>query len=178
MGSGTQASARHGSRYVMDGARFAVCGNCILSTWMGPPRPNHLARFDELMSALAPEYADGVVMYVALEPGAMMTDAKDRRETEAAYTRWAHALRAVAQVVEGQNLWAATARSIMTAMRLVDRKPYPIKVFSDTREAARWLAPHLVLPAALAGRDAALTLAEAVVSLRATQIVHSSETAR
>lgn len=163
----TEARAQHGSRYVMDGARFAVAGNCILSTWTGPPRANHLARFDELMAALAPEYPQGVVMFVALEPGAMMTDARDRRETEAAYTRWAHALKAVAQVVEGHNLWAATARSIMTAMRLVDRKPYPIKVFSDSREAARWCAPHVLLPDARSGRDAELTLYDELSALRA-----------
>jgi hypothetical protein len=163
----TEASANLGARYVMAGARFAVCGNCILSTWMGPPRADHLARFDELMVRLSAQYAQGVVMFVTLEPGAMMTDARERRDTEAAYTRWAHAFKAVAQVVEGHNLWAATARSIMTAMRLVDRKPYPIKVFSDTREAARWCAPHVLLPDELVGNDPALALCEELTALRA-----------
>jgi hypothetical protein len=154
-------------RVLMKGARFSVRGNAILSTWEGPPRKEHLDLFDQFMRELSARFVEGVAMFVVLEPGAMMTDAKDRRETEAAYTRWAGSLRAVAQVVEGGNLWASTARSIMTAIRLVDRKPYPIKVFSDIGEAARWCAPYLILPNTVKHADQAELLVVETRELRA-----------
>jgi hypothetical protein len=131
---------------IMDGARFAVLGNCVISAWAGPPEPPHLRTFDELMAEVSGRYADGVVMLLVLEPGALLNDASQRKAAEGHYARWASSLRALAQLIEGENLWAATGRSHVTAIQLVEPRHYPSRLFADAREATRWCAPHLELP--------------------------------
>jgi hypothetical protein len=164
----TQRSQGTNAHRITAGARFGLFGNCVIIAWLGPSRSEHRETFDELMREAATKHAQGVVMFVALESGAVMTDAGQRRDSEAAYARWATSIRAVAQVVEGGNLWAATARSVMTATRLVERRPYPTRVFSDPRDAARWCTPHLVLPLdQTSGLDPAETLLHELRDLRA-----------
>lgn len=130
---------------VLDGVRFGVYGNCLVNVWTGPTRADLLAVFDEFMSEASSKHADGVVLFVVIEPGSPLPSAAERKAGEATYARWGPHFRAVAQVVEGNNLWAVTARSIMTAMRLVQRRPYPTKVFSDVREGATWTEQYLDL---------------------------------
>jgi hypothetical protein len=82
-------------------------------------------------------------MLVVIEPGCPFLDSTQRREMEDYYARFQQHLRGVAQVVEGGNLWSVTARSVMTAMRLVQKRPYPTKVFSDVEEGAEWLGAYV-----------------------------------
>ena len=100
------------------GVRFAVLGNVIVSTRSGPLQAEHLSTFDALMDEARARHPEGVVLFVSLEPGANVHEESYQRESQAAYGRWASAIRAVAQLVEGGNLWAATARSMMIALRL------------------------------------------------------------
>jgi hypothetical protein len=153
--------------HIMDGARFSVLGNCVINSWQGPPLKDHLVVFDQIMAELSARHAAGVLMMVVLDSGSPIPTASQRRDGEAAYARWGHCIRAVAQVVEGTNLWAMTARSIMTAMRLVQRRTYPIKVFSDVREAAVWSIPHLELTREVTQADHAELLLAEIAELRA-----------
>ncbi|MBX3249331.1 MAG: hypothetical protein KF901_19295 [Myxococcales bacterium] len=43
-------------------------------------------------------------------------------------------------VSEGEGFMAATMRGVMTSMALLVRPSFPVKVFSDVRDAASWLA--------------------------------------
>ena len=40
--------------------------------------------------------------------------------------------------------WAAGARARMTSLRLMRHWPYPLKIFSETSEAAKWAAGYAV----------------------------------
>lgn len=44
-------------------------------------------------------------------------------------------------VSEGEGFMAAAMRGIMTSMALLVRPAFPVKVFSNVDEAARWLGP-------------------------------------
>ena len=58
-----------------------------------------------------------------------MPTAEQRKELEKLYGRSGPILRSVAQVVEGTGMWAVMGRSVMAALRLVQRRPYPTRVF-------------------------------------------------
>jgi len=152
---------------IIDGQRFAAYGNCVINTWSNAVRSEHLAVFDLTVGKVAECYPDGLVFFVVIEQGAPLLDAEQRKEIEAVYARWAPQMRAVAQVVEGGNLWSVTIRSLMTAIRLVQRRPYPTRVFTEVEEGAEWLGPFVGAPANDSASDAVAGLVANIAQLRA-----------
>jgi hypothetical protein len=134
------------AQHIMDGLRLAAYGNCVINNWVGAPAKEQMAAFESYLSTVSKTCQDGIVFFVVLEPGAPILTAEQRKEMEALYARWGPSLRATAQVVEGGNLWSLTARSVMTALRLVQRRPYPTRVFADVLEGAEWTAQYIVRP--------------------------------
>ncbi len=151
---------------IVDGQRFASYGNCVINTWAAALRAPHLEAFDLTAGKVAKRYPDGIVFFVIIEQGSPLLDAEQRKDIEAVYARWAPSMRAVAQVVEGGNLWSVTIRSLMTAIRLVQRRPYPTRVFTEVREGAEWIAPHLIAPAHDSGGDIVAGLVASITQLR------------
>jgi hypothetical protein len=131
---------------IIEGARFGAYANCIVNVWEGAPRTGSLSALEALMQKVSPEYPSGIAFFVVVEPGAAMVESDGRKELEAFYARWTPSFCGVAQVVEGGNLWSVTARSVMTAMRLVQRRPYPSKVFSEVEEGTQWMAQYVTAP--------------------------------
>ena len=151
---------------VIDGQRFAAYGNCVINTWSSAVRSQHLAAFDETAGKVAQRHPDGIVFFVIVEQGSPLLDAEQRKEIEAVYARWAPSMRAAAQVVEGGNLWSVTMRSLMTAIRLVQRRPYPTRVFTEVNEGAAWVAPYVIGPANDNGKDVMAGLVAGIAQLR------------
>ncbi len=131
---------------IIEGARFGAYGNCVINAWQGPPQQSQLDILGSLLERVTPQHAQGILFFVVLEPGSPFMDTDQRKDVEAFYARWTPSFGAVVQVVEGGNLWSVTARSVMTAMRLVQRRPYPTKVFSDVEEGTDWAAQFLRRP--------------------------------
>jgi hypothetical protein len=131
---------------ITGGVRLAAYGNCVINNWIGSPGSKEFAAFDAYLSKVAAHHKEGIIFFVVLEPGAPILNAEQRKEMEAVYSRWGPSMRAAAQVVEGGNLWSLSARSVMTALRLVQRRSYPTKVFADVEEGAEWVAPYVVRP--------------------------------
>lgn len=150
--------------------RFGVYGNCVINTWSGAVRSDQLAMFDAVVGEVAPQYPEGIVFFVIIEQGSPLLDSEQRKEIEAVYARWAPTMRAVAQVVEGGNLWSVTIRSLMTAIRLVQRRPYPTKVFTEVGEGVQWIAQYLTRPANDNAGDAVQGLSICVDKLRSLPI--------
>lgn len=132
---------------IVEGLRLAAYGNCIINNWIGSPGSLQMTTFDNFIGEVANQWPDGIMFFVLLEPGAPILNAEQRKEMEALYLRWGPKLRGTAQVVEGGNLWSLTARSVMTALRLVQRRPYPTRVFAEVDEGAEWAAQYLARPA-------------------------------
>lgn len=125
------------------GLRLATFGNCVINSWWQPPSAVEFKALNDYTANLAERFPSGITMLVVLEPGCPFLDSAQRREMEDYYARFQPHLRGVAQVVEGGNLWSVTARSVMTAMRLVQKRPYPTKVFSDIEEGTEWLGAYV-----------------------------------
>jgi hypothetical protein len=132
----------------VSGARIGTWGNCVINTWQGVPDPQQIAKIENAIRVTHTAYPSGVSLLVLIESGAPMPTADQRKELENFYVRCAPQFRCVAQVVEGTGMWAVMGRSVMAALRLVQRRPYPNKVFSDLNEALAWLEPHVENPGA------------------------------
>jgi hypothetical protein len=52
-------------------------------------------------------------------------------------------IKAIAQVIEGTGLGAATTRMIASGLMLLRKTAPPSKLFEDVRTAAQWLLPHI-----------------------------------
>jgi hypothetical protein len=150
------------------GMRIATFEDCIITTWSGDAELVQFTSLEDFTLTFAAGCAHGITLLVVVEPGTPFLDSSQRRQAEGYYERFQPILRAVAHVVEGGNLWSVTARSVMTAMRLVQRRPYPIKVFSDVAEGAEWLGPHIKTKSGekLVGAEAGNALLRTVVNVR------------
>jgi hypothetical protein len=154
---------------LIDGLRLTAYGNCIINNWYGSPGPEHFSAFNNFITQVAQQNSEGILFFVLIDPGAPILNAEQRKEMEGIYARWGSALRACAQVVEGGNLWSLTARSVMTALRLVQRRPYPMRVFAEVGEGAEWTAQYVRRPANDPARDAAQGLAAEIQRLRSSR---------
>jgi hypothetical protein len=153
---------------IVAGLRLAAYGNCIINNWFDSPGVEQFAAFDGFIAKVAQQNPDGVLLFVLVEPGTPILNAEQRKEMEAIYSRWGPHMRAAAQVVEGGNLWSLTARSVMTALRLVQRRPYPTRVFSEVSEGAEWTAQYASRPDNDPHRDAKHGLLAEIQRMRAS----------
>ena len=153
---------------IVDGLRLAAYGNCIINNWTGSPGKAQFAAFDEFIAKVSQSWPDGILFFVVIEPGTPILNAEQRKDMEELYARWGVSLRATAQVVEGGNLWSLTARSVMTALRLVQRRPYPTRVFADVIEGAEWTAQYVARPDNDNSADAAQGLVTEIKRLRSS----------
>jgi hypothetical protein len=131
---------------LVPGLRLAAYGNCIINNWYDSPGAEQFSAFDTFIGKVAAQNPEGVLLFVLVEPGTPILNADQRKEMESIYSRWGSKMRAAAQVVEGGNLWSLTARSVMTALRLVQRRPYPTRVFSEVGEGAEWTSQYIARP--------------------------------
>jgi hypothetical protein len=155
---------------VVDGGlRFAAHANAAIAVW-GEYRSKSVtlgvAKQSELVANVLSRYPEGVVLVVVVVPGAEVPNSAQRQEIEAFFTRWAPSLRALVEVVEGHDLWSITNRSIMTAMRLVQRRPYPKKLFSEVSEGVKWAAEYTSKAPGESTAEAAQNLEKAIDELR------------
>jgi hypothetical protein len=125
-----------------------------------------LAKLDELVEHVSSNYREGTVLMIVITPGNPLPTSAQRKELEAFFTRWTQSWRAIAYVAEGTDLWSMTARTVMTGMRLVQRRSYPTKVFSEVPEAAQWASEYLVKAPGETTGDTARSVQNIVEELR------------
>jgi len=128
---------------VVGGVRLGSYGNCIIHDWSGPARPEEMEALTRYTMRAAEAWPRGLSMLVVIEVDCPMPTGDEKRALEKYFLDSADHLKAVAYVAEGTGLWASMARSVMTAIRLVRRRPYPTKVMSDSAEGIEWLRPFL-----------------------------------
>lgn len=83
-----------------------------------------------------------VEMVVIMPSRAKMTS-EERVKMTQIIRRWEKTRIASATVILAQGLTGAMHRSVLTGMQMIVPAPHPVKVFSSTSDALRWLAPHV-----------------------------------
>lgn len=155
-------------RCVVDGVMFAAYQNCAINVWAAPSSEVRaaIAKKDELIGYVSSKFREGAVMIIVITPGHPLPNASQRKDLEAFFARWTASWRAIAYVAEGTDLWSMTARTVMTGMRLVQRRNYPTKVFSEVSEAARWAAEYVIKPPGKSADDVVQAVEQIVEDLR------------
>jgi hypothetical protein len=121
------------------GSAVGSVGDCLISAWTGGITGRDVDAHERLARALVDAHG-GFRLVVILSERLKMPTAEERAVLEGFYTRHAHALRGAANVVLGSGFWASSVRAVLTTSRLVVGKPYPMRVFSTTREGVAWVA--------------------------------------
>ena len=127
----------------VEGLRLGSFGNCLVTVWSGEAVRATIDAINDCSAKLLTRWPDGITLLVVIEQGCPMPNSEQRRDLDQYYVNMGSHLRAVAQVVEGGNVWAVMARSVFTAVRLVQKTAYPMKVFASAAEGAEWLADHV-----------------------------------
>jgi hypothetical protein len=123
----------------LNGSAVVAVGDCLISAWVGAITERDVDGHERLARTLVDVHA-GFRLLVILREGLKMPTAEQRICLEGFYTRHAHALRGVANVVLGSGFWASGIRAVLTTSRLVVGKPYPMRVFSTTSDGVAWVA--------------------------------------
>jgi hypothetical protein len=84
----------------------------------------------------------GGISLTIIERGAAASQPPEVRAVNQAMAKESKVL-ASALVLEGSGFGVATMRAVIAAVYFAVKKEYPSKVFENTGEAARWLAPQL-----------------------------------
>lgn len=138
----------------LEGLALAAYGNCLIKVWSG----RALGPQIEALNAYADEHCEmwpgGATCLVIVQDGCPMPGADERRNISAFYKKVAPRMQAIAQVAEGTSLWAVMARSVFTALTLMEKRPYPNQVFALPSEGIDWLSTYVKL------RDASVPPAE------------------
>ena len=131
----------------LEGLQIGSYGNCVVTIWSGEATRATLDAIDRFSAKVYERWPAGTTLLVVLEPGCPMPNSEQRRDLDQYYLSVGNQVRGVAQVVEGGNLWAVMARSVMTALRLVQKSPYPMKVFASAQEGADWISEYVTTEA-------------------------------
>ena len=83
-----------------------------------------------------------VEMVVIFPSDAKMTS-EERAKMTHIIKRWESSRAASATVILAQGLVGSMHRSVLTGLQLVVPAPHPVKVFGNTTDAVKWLAPHV-----------------------------------
>ena len=151
----------------VEGVRLAPYRNCAVSVWgVGTTDISKvLIKLDQLMTFISKQH-EAIVLVVVVVPGGVLPNAGQRKEIEGFLGRWQKYWRAVTYVAEGTDLWSMAARTVMTGLRLVQRRTYATNVFSEVGDGVRWTTEHVVREPGTDAAEAARALERLIEDLR------------
>jgi hypothetical protein len=128
-----------------EGVRVGILRNAVLTLWLKNPTAARVRAFRSAQRIVATGTGafGGISVMAPLADEKLDLGEELRREFAESMKEFNGRPAAAAVLVEGVGFRAAAARALTTGIMLVARPKYPIKVFADRHEAARWLMPQL-----------------------------------
>jgi hypothetical protein len=139
----TPASTKQLEPRRVDGLLLGSYGNCMIKVWSGRALTPEMDAAHEYAEELCALWPDGLAFLIVVESDCAMPRAEERKAISAFYKKMAPRLLAMSQVAEGTSLWAVMARSVFTALQLMERRAYPSAMFALPSEAIEWLYPYV-----------------------------------
>jgi hypothetical protein len=127
--------------YSDGGIAVATAANAFICVFREPATLPRLVEVRRAIGTHTRKWGHDTVSLSVLEPSAAASVPKDVRDETGAITRDYPSI-AAAIVIEGSGFRAAAVRSVLAAIYLVARSPYPHKICEDIDVAARWLLGH------------------------------------
>lgn len=123
---------------------FGTWHNVFVTLWRGTATLETLKRVSVFQGQLDQRFTDGYcALAVIMSMKSLRMDSEMRAEAARLTNNPGPNLKAIAQVIQGSGLAAATTRMIASGLMLVRKTKTPSKLFDDVRAAARWLMPHI-----------------------------------
>jgi hypothetical protein len=127
---------------------FGTWHDVFVTVWRGRATLDALKRVGQYQAQLEKRFPDGYCALAVLSMASLRMDAEMRAEATRLTNNPGPGLKAIAQVIQGTGLGAATTRMVASGLMLVRKTKVPSKLFDDVPTAVRWLMPHLRSPAA------------------------------
>jgi hypothetical protein len=121
----------------------ATWHNVYVTLWRGMATLEGLRRVGHHQQRLDQRFTDGYCALAVIRASVARMDPEVRAEATRLSQNPGQNLKAIAQVIEGTGLGAATTRMIASALMLVRKTKTPSKLFDDVPAAVRWLMPYI-----------------------------------
>jgi hypothetical protein len=131
---------------VLERSEHVVIGlwhNCFVTVWRSSATLEAMRRVGEHHRQLDERFTGGLCALAVISVASVRMDAEIRAEATRLSENPGENMTAIAQVILGTGLGAATTRMIASGLMLVRKRKLPSKLFSDVASAARWLTPYL-----------------------------------
>jgi hypothetical protein len=122
---------------------FGTWHNVFVTIWRGPATLDSMKRVGAFQRQLDKRFSDGFCALAVLNMSSVRMDAEMRAEASRLTNSPGPNLKAIAQVIQGTGLGAATTRMVASGLMLVRKTKTPCKLFDDVNAATRWLLPHI-----------------------------------
>jgi hypothetical protein len=126
---------------------FGTWHNVFVTMWRGTATLEALKRVGAHQRQLDKRFTDGYCALAVLSMSSLRMDSEMRAEAARLTDNPGRNLKAIAQVIQGTGVRAATTRMIAAGLMLVRKTKTPSKLFDDVPAAVRWLMPHTGLAA-------------------------------
>lgn len=118
---------------------YVVFANLIFGLESAEPSILYINGFKSTIDTIMRAGAAGVGIMVVIRPDAKPPSEEVRKHIVRTAREFAPHVRAFAHVIEGEGFLSAAKRAAMTFIMTTARLGFPLKVFSNMREAMPWL---------------------------------------
>lgn len=116
----------------------------LITVWRGEVTTERISATERSLRRLVPMWKEHYAAITVLERTVSMNvDEEARSRSKALQARWMEHHVAHAYLVEGTGFLPAAVRTFTAGLQLVNRTPFPTKVFADGMSAATWVAPMI-----------------------------------
>ena len=129
---------------------FGFLPRVLVAVWRKDVKLGALRAFETELKAFVPRCEGrGYASITVIEPTISLRLSDEARATSERLQReLAPHIKCMSYLVEVEGFVAAAARTIASGFTLVTRAPYPLKVFGNSGECARWAGPYVDVPTA------------------------------
>ena len=142
------------------GYRIEAVGNTLVVAWWLEPEISNLVAVLHGLRDLHVRHPQGIFLFNVITAATKMPKPAVREVLREHFSSMRGKLLAAALVVEKPGIQGSLTRAVLTTVHTLSRAPFAMKLFSNRRAGARWLAGHpTAMPANLI-----LTSAESLVA--------------
>ena len=127
---------------------MATLQSTNIIVFLGRPTLSEMQEVGAQMLQLAARNPAGIYGYNVIAASAKMPDADARADIQQGFERLRGKLLASAAVIETTGIAGTLARTLVSTLLTVSKRPFTLRVFADRASAATWLAGQPGAPSA------------------------------
>lgn len=137
-----------------DGHCVGRYGMVVICAWRKTPSLRTLDVVRRTAAEVLVEYPGGIGSIAVAEQGTPLMGAAEREASSKLLSDFTRTTLFAAMTIEGDGFWSSSARSVVTAISVVARVPFPVRSFRYVNDATAWQARFPGTPSSFALADA------------------------